>query len=81
MGGTAIMSSDRSSSTHKPGFLAGLIRIEGDSLLCGGIILVTHFMEFDTYRKLPNLSRNLEFVKNNTKIVCFDAGLHFGGRI
>ena len=26
----------------KSGYIAGFIHIEGDSLLCGGIILVTH---------------------------------------
>ena len=56
---------------------SGLIHIEGDSLLCGGITLMTHFKEQKAYTKPQEVSRNLKFVKNKTTKVCFD----FGGGI
>ena len=56
---------------------AALNRIEGDSLLCGGITLMTHFKEQKAYTKPQEVSRNLKFVKNKTTKVCFD----FGGGI
>ena len=59
------------------GTSTGLIHIEGDSLLCGGIILMTHFKEQKAYTKPQEVSRNLKFITNNTTNVCFD----FGGRI
>ena len=56
---------------------SALTRTEGDSLLCGGITLMTHFKEQKAYTKPQEVSRNLKFVTNNTTNVCFD----FGGRI
>ena len=51
---------------------AALHQIEGDSLLCGGITLMTHFKEQRAYAKPREVSRNLKFVTNNTTNVCFD---------
>ena len=58
-------------------YKTGLIHIEGDSLLCGGITLMTHFKEQKAYTKPQEVSRNLKFITNNTTNVC----LHFGVRI
>ena len=47
-------------------FQAALIQTEGDSLLCGGITLMTHFKEQKPYTETQEVSRNLKFVTNNT---------------
>ena len=67
-------------------FQAALIQTEGDSLLCGGITLMTHFKEQRAYTKPREVSRNLKFVTNNTTNVCFefwrknfDIGAQIGG--
>ena len=39
------------------------------------------FQGAEYFANQPKPSRIDEFVKNNTKNVCFDAGLHFGGGI
>ena len=67
--------------------IPGLIHIEGDSLLCGGITLMTHFKEQKAYTKPQEVSRNLKFITNNTTNLCFafwrkkfDVGAQIGGR-
>ena len=52
-------------------FEAALTQTEGDSLLCGGITLMTHFKEQKAYTKPQEVSRNLKFITNNTTNVCF----------
>ena len=42
--------------------IAALTRTEGDSLLCGGISLMTHFMEQKAFRNLKIVSKILMFV-------------------